>query len=956
MKQEKTMRSREARRFQLSLLFCLLNFSSFAIPVTGYSLKNCRINYDYIAICSKSKLKAVPQDIPSRVRSLDLSENKISKIRESDFKHLPNLTNLNLKGNNISKIDKGAFTNLNSLKCLNLNNNKLVQLQDNLFHGLSNLTELRLTSNHIKTVASSSFQALTNLKLLDLSINNLQCLTRVQSIIQHLPRLQDLSIKQNNLSTFQSWELSNKSIELVSLDLSQNPFDVFRLTADVFPNLTLLNLGYSGKKHPMIWDVQNRTFLRRVSKLDISGIHLSFDGMKTLLESVNSSLTFLRMNEMKGNLGALINISCKIPSLSTLQLQQNPLKVVTSSLLQLCVNVTDVDLAHNHIQNLSDNSFRSLQQLRTLNLKGNRLSSVPGATRNLPTLVELDLSFNQISALGCHDFANLTSLRELSLQINSISTLKDCVFKDLNKLQSLKLQTNSISNLNGAFKKYLPNLKFLYLNENELTTITQREFASLQSLQSLALHQNQIKTLKNGAFIGLTNLVNISLESNKLENKEINAGVFSGVRNLRRLNLMDNHIKYNTDAEMPDPPFSQLTRLETLLIKSQHYRLKSHLPRNFLQGLTNLLVFNSRNIQITSLHLHTFNYTPQLIELDLSSNTLTNVSADLFSPIQNLEKLYMSTTNLRSLDFFLRANLTKLGFLQVRKNAFSVISESEMQSLPALNYLDMEGNSFTCNCDNAWFLQWVESNNQTQVHDAYNFECNYPSEQKGTRLLDIDVHSCSLDAGLICYSSTTCMVLLFLVVSFIYDFLRWQLVYAYYLLLALLFDTKKKNKQAPNQYDAFVSYNVHDETWVFRELLPKLEGEQGWRLCLHHRDFQPGKPIIDNITDAIYGSRKTICVISHRYLESEWCSREMQVASFRLFDEKKDVLILVFLEEISTSQLSPYYRMRKLLKRRTYLSWPRAQQHTGLFWEKLRRALETTDHPAGDNLLLTNQA
>ncbi|XP_075936667.1 LOW QUALITY PROTEIN: toll-like receptor 13 [Anarhichas minor] len=171
-------------------------------------------------------------------------------------------------------------------------------------------------------------------------------------------------------------------------------------------------------------------------------------------------------------------------------------------------------------------------------------------------------------------------------------------------------------------------------------------------------------------------------------------------------------------------------------------------------------------------------------------------------------------------------------------------------------------------------------------------------------------------------------------------------------LSGFLFDTKLKNKQAPNQYDAFVSYNTHDEPWVIRELLPKLEGEQDWRLCLHHRDFEPGKPIIDNITDAIYGSRKTICVISRRYLESEWCSREIQVASFRLFDERKDVLIMVFLEDIPIAQLSPYYRMRKLLKRRTYLSWPRAEEHPELFWEKLRQALKTGEDLGEDRFLL----
>ncbi|CAL8239124.1 toll-like receptor 13 isoform X2 [Gadus morhua] len=110
---------------------------------------------------------------------------------------------------------------------------------------------------------------------------------------------------------------------------------------------------------------------------------------------------------------------------------------------------------------------------------------------------------------------------------------------------------------------------------------------------------------------------------------------------------------------------------------------------------------------------------------------------------------------------------------------------------------------------------------------------------------------------------------------------------------------------------------------------------------------------MENITDAIYGSRKTICVVSRDYLESEWCSREIQVASFRLFDEQKDVLILVFLEEIPMQQLSPYYRMRWLLKRQTYLSWSHALAHPNLFWEKLRQALETREHPMGEHIRLT---
>ncbi|KAM8882080.1 toll-like receptor 13 [Synchiropus picturatus] len=224
------------------------------------------------------------------------------------------------------------------------------------------------------------------------------------------------------------------------------------------------------------------------------------------------------------------------------------------------------------------------------------------------------------------------------------------------------------------------------------------------------------------------------------------------------------------------------------------------------------------------------------------------------------------------------------------------------------------------------------------------------------KLMDLDVQSCTVDIEFILYVASTSFILVFLMVSFTYHFLRWQLSYAYHIFLAFLYDKKNKHRKASEEYDAFISYNVHDEEWVIREVLPKLEGEQGWKLCLHHRDFQPGKPIIDNITEAIYASRKTICVISQRYLESEWCSKELQVASYRLFDESKDVLILVFLEEIPAAQLSPYYRMRKLLKKRTYLSWPYAGEGAGLFWEKLRQALSRpTDDVLDERLRLTER-
>ncbi|KAM9332657.1 uncharacterized protein KZ484_017761 [Pholidichthys leucotaenia] len=939
----------ERKCFKLSMIFFLLAIITFIAPIKGFILKNCRISYNK-ASCVKNKLSAVPQDIPPTVTGLDLSANKLLKIEASDFRNLCVLIQLDLNRNNIKHIDSCAFANLTALEKLNLNNNQLMKLEENVFAGLSCLVELRINSNHIKQVESTAFKSLTSLSFLDLSHNKLQQITNAYLILQHLPNLKELVFKNNGLTTFRSDELTNSSLALKALDLSQNSFSIFTLTANIFPNLTRFNIGGFSRKQHMIWDVKNMTFLSRVSSLDISGLQITLDDMKTLLQMVNSSLTILRMNSMKHSLTTLINVSCTIPTMSKLQLQRNKIGPIGPNKFKLCINVTELDLADNTITKIDNDSFTALQSLRILSLSRNKLTSVPTAIRNLPKLAELDLSTNKIHKLRCDDFTNLTRLRQLSLYQNSIQSLEECVFKDLAQLEVLKLQNSKIAKLNGAFSRYLPKLKQLHLNQNKLTHIHKGEFNGLQSLQKLSLQENQIEALDGESFIGLTNLTNLLLQQNSIR-KIINL-TFSGLINLRRLDLSSNRIKYENSSALTYPPFSQLSKLEELLISGQKSKQRNHFPQNFLKGLKNLLRFDAGNSQLLHLHSYIFNSTPQLKILDINANELRKLSGELFHPIPNLKSLYISGTNLHSLDLFIDANLTKLEFLQGKRNSYQVITEKQIRSLPALLYMDLQGNSFYCDCDNEFFITWAKQN-QTQVFDAYNFTCNYPPSLTNTKLFDFDIRQCSLDIGLICFVSTTCTTLCFMVASFIYHFMRWHLVCAYYLFLAWLSDKKHKNKQAPNQYDAFISYNTHDEPWVIRELLPKLEGEQGWKLCLHHRDFEPGKPIIDNITDAIYGSRKTICVISHRYLESEWCSREIQAASFRLFDEKKDVLILVFLEDIPTFLLSPFHRMRKVLKKKTYLSWPRTVQHPELFWEKLRQALITGKDLNEERLQLT---
>ena len=57
------------------------------------------------------------------------------------------------------------------------------------------------------------------------------------------------------------------------------------------------------------------------------------------------------------------------------------------------------------------------------------------------------------------------------------------------------------------------------------------------------------------------------------------------------------------------------------------------------------------------------------------------------------------------------------------------------------------------------------------------------------------------------------------------------------------------------QYDLFVSFSGSDFHWVNDKLMPLLEKEQ-IKYCIHHRDFEVGKALIDNIADSVYNSKK----------------------------------------------------------------------------------------------------
>lgn len=816
------------------LLLCLQ--SCLLHPSLAFSLKNCTVTCsanDVLIDCRDRYLTAVPDDIPKSATGLDLSSNTIVEIARTDLRGLSQIKGLQFQYNLISRVDDGAFTDLTELKFLNMDNNKLTNIRDNMFQGLSKLHLLSLYGNQISHISPVAFQSLVNIETVIMGANHLHQITDIVSLLKQ-PTLEKLMIGYNRFTSFQSDDLPLNVSHLKVLQLSMNPLRKFSITKDIFPNLQ--SLDFCKCSSDLEWDVSNKTFLQNLTSLAFSGSYMSFETYTEILQTVDSleklTLYFMKESEQEG----LIDVACQIPSLRGLYLSNSGIGTVDDKLLWSCSRLSELSLSSNSLSEMSEHSLKSMTQLKLLDLGMNQLSKPPLALRGLSTLETLDLHSNFISMLDCLDFHNLTRLKNLDLNNNRISKLQGCVFENLNELEVLNIEKNALYVVDNTFRVNLGKLKSLNLQNNGHLQLMQGDFWNLSSLTVLNLESNVYYNVYEGAFEGLNNLqtLTVSLSTH-------NEMFFTGLPHLENLLL---HLTFNWEQKSfqqnDEPPFSNLTNLKKLALKVYDSYTGTISPDLF-KGLKSLEYLQTDKFFMKGIHPDTFKYTPRLRGLQITNSHLSALDPELFSTIPNLQALDISYNNFRSLDFLTHANLQTLSWLKASDNKLSIISADVLQSLPALTYLDLSGNPLTCECSNSGFNQWVLSNNQTQVINGHQYTCAFPVSQQGSKFLDFDVSSCWLDASFFYFLSSSFLVLFTLLSSFIYHFLRFHLAYAYYLLLAFLYDKKKKKEGTPYQYDAFVSYNIQDEAWVFNELLPALEEQQGWSLCLHHRDFEPGR-------------------------------------------------------------------------------------------------------------------
>ncbi|XP_056399272.1 toll-like receptor 13 isoform X2 [Hyla sarda] len=879
----------------------LLILIQIAPPLSAFGYAKCFLAFEnpQYANCIGQRvvnlIKAV-QHLPNTTQWLNVSQNEIVVVEQNTFFHLPNLLQLQLNRNRIQTVQSGAFQNLKNLLFLDLSYNSIESLDNWDMNDLTELRILKIGQNKIRTIQSTSLTVLYHLQELDLSFNNITKLTNVAEAVNNLAEISTLNLSSNFLASLSTAQTFISMHSLNILDLSNNTINVFDLSYLYMPNLTSLKVIQNNMSAINVSSFSNVPELTKImfdeNPLNISsllGIHLP-------------NLRELHWSSMRPALDDYLSIPCQVfqslPKLQVLYIMHSKISHQNIRKIGECTNLTSLVLSTTALKTLTIGDFQNFTKIQVLYLNKCKIVEIQkSAWFGLKTLNTLILERNMLKHLKDKLFSSLNGLQYLDLSKNYLTLLNNKAFIGLPYLKTLILRGCKIAAINAYDFTYLYKLKFLDLQDNSISKIKLKAFYNLRKLETLLLSGNQIQSIRSNSLGDLKSLKMLALDKNRIY--KISDVTFKSFHTLISLNISRNEMSFN--KKETQSPFKNLKNLESLDMSYQTQRYKDAVSETLYEGLCSLKKLYVGGISSSFFKDVSFSHLLNLTDFDMSG---TFHGADMNSLLELIRKcsqvryLHLDSNQITNLPEDTFVKFTSLENLSLKYNKLRNISKNLVKPLSNLRNLDLYMNPLLCSCDNYWFQNWSEVNTQVQIPFLQSYSC-FGQVAHEIKFLEWDSGFCGNDISILFFIATFVLTLLFLVTTLVVVKLKWSILYFYHMVKVWLQWRIQREKRL-FMYDAYISYCSDDEDWVIKELLFNLEreGQRKYKLCFKPRDFMPGSYHIDNIQDAIHNSRKTLCVVSRGYLESQWCKIEAEIACSRVFYEKEDVLLVVFLEEI----------------------------------------------------------
>ena len=957
---------------------------------------------NHLSSFSDIGLNCSPGTTLTQLKTVVLSSNLFQALDIKIGLVAPFIWELDIKNCHISLIDQDVFLDLPLLGWLDFTNNSLRYLPQSLFVNNENLIALSFRDNPVEHIPTDLLDRVTKLAVLDLSYMSLNdC---VWDALTSLWNLKELQLGNNNLTRIDR-TMMYRLIHLEYLDLSGN--DINYLGENIFSRLT--NLRTLLLENNQIKEVSESAFngLVNVTKLNLQNNNISdfvngtFSGLSSLTKlnvSLNQiravpnfrSLENLAILDLTNNL--IKNITKHdfrgLVSLRGISLSYNQIKNISKDTFSHSSTLMRIDLSHNAIEVIETNAFQGLNSLKWLFLNENKLKDVQYIFHDIPGLIQLDLSDNEVITT-LYDGLFPSSLEILSLASNNIKQIHMYAFYKCNSLKKIDLRNNGIQSLDNSALTLSPSVSTqtaIYLSGNPLNCDCKikwlRDMVDQPPLRGNLfigdLHELSCKSgfrIKQGSSLAKMNPHNMLCEyESKCSTMTCRCCDFDpcdckyvcpdGCRCFHSSNFLIDHFILCTNNNMSAIPFNIPVAATELYLDNNNI---STLYKNSFLGLYAVQSIYLNHSEIGFMERDSFKGTSGLHRLFLDHNQITEIRKGVFECLTNLTELHLEFNIITFIEYGVFHKLRHLQILYLHHNRLVEVPESIMFREPRPFSITLAQNPWTCGCTflEVFYRYIVKS---PAVVDRFDVECDFStsfvlnSSTMFTKSYTVDSHQTQsvieLDIKSICPNinvsfteyengsqersllqmtkhypySNPCFIIiavsLFVITLLCIVALVYRNLVQVYVFAKFGLRLRCSRSESGKLYDAFVSYSNKDNEYVEMELVPKLEAEgNDYKLCVHYRDFPTDAYAGDVILQSVEDSKITIVVLSNNFIDNEWCQYGFQTAHHNALVGRQDRLVIVVLQEINQRRLNT---VLKLYHKATVIKYG-----DPWFWEKL---------------------
>nr|XP_046228319.1 vasorin-like [Scatophagus argus] len=243
-------------------------------------------------------------------------------------------------------------------------------------------------------------------------------------------------------------------------------------------------------------------------------LYIFQNGIDTLSQDDFKGLEELELLDLSQNELAEIpdGVFEMLSMLKNLDLSSNHITHITKDSFSGLVQLERLYLHSNRIQSIHSEAFEDLQMLLELKLQGNQLTSLPSL--NFPSLLLLDLSYNNIPTLGPSDLQapHLEALKMASLGLTSVD---EDLIASMGNLHELDISTNQLTEVPQALKQdSLKGLIKLSLATNPLGELKVEDFKKLTGLQELDISGLNLQGFPQSFFLTFPKLIHLTAAEN----------------------------------------------------------------------------------------------------------------------------------------------------------------------------------------------------------------------------------------------------------------------------------------------------------------------------------------------------------------------------------------------------------------------------------------------------------